>query len=79
MRVEALRIRGKNRCAFSALRVSLQVTLIIDETTFLKHENRLERTYSVFLIQVRETQVFVCARATLDRRIALDLKRVVGF
>eukprot|EP01046_Picozoa_sp_COSAG06_P066337 COSAG06_NODE_16690_length_986_cov_1.767756_2_plen_24_part_01 len=23
--------------------------------------------YSVFLIQVRETQVFVCARATLDR------------
>eukprot|EP01046_Picozoa_sp_COSAG06_P010461 COSAG06_NODE_571_length_14101_cov_12.481682_20_plen_120_part_00 len=40
---------------------------------------RLERTYSVFLIQVRETQVFVCARATLDRRIALDLEWVVGF
>ena len=43
------------------------------------HPVRLERTYSVFLIQVRETQVFVCARATLDWWIALDLKRVVGF
>ena len=43
------------------------------------YDDRLERIYSVFLIQVRETQVFVCARATLDRRIALDLKRVVGF
>eukprot|EP01046_Picozoa_sp_COSAG06_P006144 COSAG06_NODE_286_length_18312_cov_90.377752_3_plen_52_part_00 len=31
------------------------------------------------LIQVRETQVFVCARATLDRRIALGLERVEGF
>ena len=31
------------------------------------------------LIQMRETQVFVCARTTLDWRIALDLKRVVGF
>ena len=46
---------------------------------FLKHRVRLEREYSVSLIQVRETQVFVCARATLDWRIALDLKRVVGF
>ena len=46
---------------------------------FVFNPVRLEREYSVSVAQVRETQVFVCARATLDRRIALDLKRVVGF
>ena len=34
----------------------------------------MSRTYSVFLVQDRETRVFVFARATLDRRIALGEK-----
>ena len=55
------------------------LTEFITKYGWIYHHDRLERIYSVFLIQVRETQVFVCARATLDRRIALDLKRVVGF